>query len=181
MAEKPVIVPVSLEVTDIDLSKIDINQVNKDMSQRLSGLKKSIEDVFSSVDPSKMSKSMVSALSSLKKDIKEVSKAQAQWNSEMEKAGTTSETFKKDSAELERLQSKLTEVTEKMRLFENADGTPLLNDMRNNIGQLQEYNRLQQERKSLEKQISDITAGTGKISPEQYVGIGDISTEAAQS
>ena len=181
MAEKPVIVPVSLEVTDVDLSKIDINQVNKDMSQRLSGLKKSIEDVFNSVDTSKMSKSMASALSSLKKDIKEVSKAQAQWNSEMEKAGTTSETFKKDSAELERLQSKLTEVTEKMRLFENADGTPLLNDMRNNIGQLQEYNRLQQERKSLEKQISDITAGTGKISPEQYVGIGDISTEAAQS
>lgn len=181
MAEKPVIVPVNLEVTDVDLSKIDINQVNKDMSQRLSGLKKSIEDVFSSVDTSKMSKSMTSALSSLKKDIKEVSKAQARWNSEMEKAGTTSETFKKDSAELDRLQSKLTEVTEKMRLFENEDGTPLLNEMRNNIGQLKEYNRLQQERKSLEKQISDITAGTGKISPEQYVGIGDMSTEAAKS
>ena len=132
MAEKPVIVPVNLEVTDVDLSKIDINQVNKDMSQRLSGLKKSIEDVFSSVDTSKMSKSMTSALSSLKRDIKEVSKAQAKWNSEMEKAGTTSETFKKDSAELDRLQSKLTEVTEKMRLFENEDGTPLFNEMRNN-------------------------------------------------
>ena len=144
MAEKPVIVPVNLEVTDIDLSKIDINQVNKDMSQRLSGLKKSIEDVFSSVDTSKMSKSMASALSSLKKDMKEVSKAQAQWNSEMEKAGTTSETFKKDSAELDRLQSKLTEVTEKMSIFKKADGTLPLNEMRT-LGQLNTYSRLQQE------------------------------------
>ena len=181
MAEKPVIVPVNLEVTDVDLSKVDINQVNKDMSQRLSGLRKSIEGVLSSVDTSKMSKSVSSALSSLKKDIKEASAAQARLNSEVSKAGATSETFKKDSAELERFQARLTEVTEKMRLFENEDGTPLLNEMRSNISQLKEYNRLQQERRSIEKQISDITAGTGKISPEQYVNIGDMSTKAAES
>ena len=117
----------------------------------------------------------------MKKDIKETSAAQARLNSEMSKAGATSETFKKDSAELERLQARLTEVTEKMRLFENEDGTPLLNEMRGNISQLKEYNRLQQERKSIEKQISDITAGTGKVSPEQYVNIGDMSTKAAES
>ena len=181
MAEKPVIVPVNLEVTDVDLSKIDVNQVNKDISQRLSGLKNAVESIFSSVDPSKMTKSMSAALSSLKKDIKEASAAQARLNSEMSKAGATSETFKKDSEELERLQARLTEVTEKMRLFENEDGTPLLNEMRGNISQLKEYNRLQQERRSIEKQISDITAGTGKISPEQYVGIGDTSAKAAES
>ena len=119
MAEKPVIVPVNLEVTDVDLSKVDVNQVNKDISQKLAGVRKAVNDIFSSVDTTKLSKPVASALASLRKDIKEVTSAQSRFNDEMSKAGATSETYKKDSEELARLQSELEKTIQKMKLFQD--------------------------------------------------------------
>ena len=54
MAE-PVIVPVQLEVTDVDMSNVNFNDASKEISKSLSTVKKSIQDAQSTYSNLRMS------------------------------------------------------------------------------------------------------------------------------
>lgn len=103
MAEKPVIVPVELraEITDVDLSKVDWKKVQSDMTTKISGLKKTIEDILGSVDPSKMGKAITSSLDQVEKGMREAVAAQDAFNEALVKAGKSSDAYKAKISELD--------------------------------------------------------------------------------
>ena len=79
MAE-PVIVPVQLEVTDIDMSNINFGDVQKQISKNMSGIKKAVSDAFSGIDESAISKPIESAMASVKKSVQAAEEAQLRYN-----------------------------------------------------------------------------------------------------
>lgn len=93
MAE-PVIVPVQLEVTDIDMSNFNSKDVQKAISSSLSGVKKSIQDAFSGINPSAINKSIDSAMTSVKKSMQAAEDAQLRYHEAMVRAGKSSEEYK---------------------------------------------------------------------------------------
>ena len=105
MAEKPVIVPVELQVTELDMSKVDVKNVEKDVTQKLSGLKKTISDIFSGIDTTKMSKSITSSMSAVEKSVSRVLSIYAQFETAYIQAGKSSEVYK----------SKVEDITHKVK------------------------------------------------------------------
>lgn len=93
MAE-PVIVPVQLEVTDIDMSNFDSKAVQKAVSGALSGIKKSIQDVFSGIDPSAINKPIKAAITAVEKSLHALDNANADLNREMIRAGQSTSEYK---------------------------------------------------------------------------------------
>ena len=93
MAE-PVIVPIQLEVTDIDMSGINFGDVQKDISKNMSSIKKSIQDAFSGIDASAINKPIESAMNSVKKSVQAAEDAQLRYNEALIRAGSSTEEYK---------------------------------------------------------------------------------------
>ena len=93
MAE-PVIVPVQLEVTDIDMSNINFSDVQKDISKNMSAIKKSIADAFSGIDASAINKPIEAAMTSVKKSVQAAEDAQLRYNEALLRAGESTEEYK---------------------------------------------------------------------------------------
>lgn len=93
MAE-PVIVPINLEVTDIDMSNINFADVQKDIAKKMSGIKKAMTDAFSRIDASAINKPIESAMSSVKKSVQAAEDAQLRYNEALIKAGQSTEEYK---------------------------------------------------------------------------------------
>lgn len=93
MAE-PVIVPVQLEVTDIDMSNVNFADVQKDISKNMSAIKKSVNEAFSGINASAINKPIESAMASVKKSVQAAEDAQLRYNEALIRAGASTEEYK---------------------------------------------------------------------------------------
>ena len=121
MAE-PVIVPIQLDVTDIDMSNFNPKDVQKQISSSLTNVRKSIEQAFSQIDTSKATKPLLNGMRSLENSFTKVNNAQKAFYKEAVQAGKSSEAYKKVVAELKEAKTQLTTL-EKIRVsWENSQG-----------------------------------------------------------
>jgi phage-related protein len=93
MAE-PVIVPVTLEVTDIDTSEIKFTDAEKQISKSLSGLKKAISDTFSGIDPSAINKPIEKSMEVVKKRAQAATDAHLKYREALIRAGKSTQEYK---------------------------------------------------------------------------------------
>lgn len=93
MAE-PVVVPVKLEVTDIDTSSMDFGDVEKKISSHLSGVKKAIADAFKGVDASAINKPIEKSMGTLAKSVKAEETAILRYRESLVKAGKSTAEYK---------------------------------------------------------------------------------------
>jgi phage-related protein len=100
MAEKPVIVPVELQVTDISTDAVSLSDVQKSVNSKLSKIQKSIGKVFSGIDTSKMNKAIINSMSAVEKSVDNALTAQSKFNQAVIKAGKSSDVYKADIEEV---------------------------------------------------------------------------------
>ena len=100
MAE-PVIVPVQLEVTDIDMSAVDFKDAQKTISAQMSSIKKSVQDAFKGIDASAINKPIESAMNSVKKSVQAAEDAQLRYVEAMRRAGASTKEFKQETADID--------------------------------------------------------------------------------
>ena len=93
MAE-PVIVPVKLEVTDIDTSEMNFTDVEKKITKSLSGIRQHIQEVFSGIDASAINKPIEKSMTEVQKSIRGATQAQLRLNEVMTQAGKSSKEYK---------------------------------------------------------------------------------------
>ena len=101
MAEKPVIVPVELEVTDLNMSGAELKKIQQTVNQTLAGLKKSVSDLFSGIDKNKAGSAIAASMQSVEKGISGALAAQTKLNAAMLQAGRSSEVFKSKVADID--------------------------------------------------------------------------------
>jgi len=99
MAE-PVIVPVQLEVTDIDMSSLDLKDAQKAISAQMTGIKKSIQDAFKGIDASAINKPIDAAMTSVKKSLQAAEDAQLRYQEALIRAGASTEEYKSKISEV---------------------------------------------------------------------------------
>lgn len=100
MAE-PVIVPIKAEFVDIDTSKLNFKDVDKEVSKSMSGIKKSIEDAFKSINPSAINKPIEKSMTAIEKGWQSTEKAYSALTSTMRKAGESTKTYQDTLGDLE--------------------------------------------------------------------------------
>lgn len=93
MAE-PVIVPVTLEVTDIDTTSISFADAEKQISKSLSGIKKQIQEVFSGIDSSAINKPIAKSMTAVEKYAQTAEDALLRYRESIIKAGKSTEEYK---------------------------------------------------------------------------------------
>lgn len=93
MAE-PVIVPVQLEVTDVDMSNVNFNDASKEISKSLSTVKKSIQDALGGIDASAINKPIEKAMASVEKSVKSTESAYLRYREALSAAGKSTEEYK---------------------------------------------------------------------------------------
>ena len=121
MAE-PVIVPVQLEVTDIDMSNFSGQDVQKQISSSLTGVRKSMEKAFSQIDHTKATKPLLSGMRSLENSFIKVNNAQKAFYKEVVKAGKSADSYKSLVAELNEAKTQLDTLGKIRSAWENDDG-----------------------------------------------------------
>lgn len=108
MAEKPVLVPVELQVTELNMTALDTGAL-KDVEKQLSKAVKSISDVFGQIDASKINKPIEAALTKVQAGLSKVLQAQDNYRQAMVAAGQSSENYKADVMELAAAEQRLSE------------------------------------------------------------------------
>lgn len=98
MAE-PVIVPVQLEVTDIDMSGANFADAEKQISKSLSGIKQSINDAFKGIDASAINKPIEKSMTSVTKSVQTAEDAYLRYKESVIKAGKSTEEYKSAMSE----------------------------------------------------------------------------------
>lgn len=93
MAE-PVIVPVQLEVTDIDMSNANFADAEKAISKSLSGIKQSIQDAFSGIDASTINKPIEKSMVAVQKSVQTAETAFLKYREAIINAGKSTEEYK---------------------------------------------------------------------------------------
>ena len=93
MAE-PVIVPVRLEVTDIDMSGANFVDAEKQISKSLSGIKQSIQDAFKGVDASAINKPIKQSMAAVEKSVQAAEDAYIRYKESIIRAGKSTEEYK---------------------------------------------------------------------------------------
>lgn len=92
MAE-PVIVPVQLDVTDIDMSALNLYNANKEISKSLAGIKKSIQDAFSGIDASAINKPIEKSMAKVTKMVGSAEQAYIKYKEALIEAGKSSQEY----------------------------------------------------------------------------------------
>lgn len=122
MAE-PVIVPIQLDVTDVDMSNVNFGDVQKEISKAMSGIKKSIQDAFGGIDASAISKPIEQAMTSVKKSVQAAEDAQLRYNLALINAGKSSKAYKSlISAVDSEIKSHTDQIKEYQKWLDNIDG-----------------------------------------------------------
>ena len=93
MAE-PVIVPINLEVTDIDMSNINLADAQKDISKSMSAVKKSINDVLKGIDASAINKPIEKSITRVTKSLQSLDDAHLRYQESLVRAGKSTEEYK---------------------------------------------------------------------------------------
>ena len=113
MAEN-VNIPVTLEVTDISTGQVDMSEVQKSITDRMSGIKTAVEKTIGSIDTSALNKSLGSAMGSVERSYRSAETAQARFNDAMRKAGESSVDYK---AKLSEVESQIKVVQDKWNAY----------------------------------------------------------------
>lgn len=95
MAE-PVIVPVQLEVTDVDVSNVNFDDASKQISKSLAAVKKSIQDAFSGIDASAINKPIEKSMAAVEKTVQSAESAYLRYREALISAGKSTEEYKAD-------------------------------------------------------------------------------------
>lgn len=153
MAE-PVIVPVQLEVQDIEMD-FNASEINKELRERLSGVRKTINDIFSEVDPSTLNKAISKSMKAIESDLAKAETAQRQYGRTLVTVGKSTKAYKDALKELEAEQKKLGDIKQRMSAWEDDSGNPQ-NGMsaaaqKNYVEMLKEYEAQLRKVKELEK------------------------------
>ena len=144
MAEKPVIVPVELQVTDVDISAVNLKDVQKDVNQKLAGLRKTIGDLFSGIDTSKMNKAITDSMASVEKSISKAITAQSKLDQAIIQAGRSSEVFKSRMAEVD---SQIHAVQEQIKSLDSMNLGKAVKPVRDNM--VKELEALEKQKASI--------------------------------
>ena len=118
MAE-PVIVPVQLEVHDINMN-FDAAEINKELRETLSGVRKTLNDIFSQADPSTLNKAITKSMRGIERDLSKAEVAQRQYNRALVAAGKSTAEYKAEVKELELARAKLSEISDQKEIFEEG-------------------------------------------------------------
>jgi phage-related protein len=126
MADTPVIVPVQLEVTELDMGNVNISDVQKSMTQKLAGLSKSINSAMSAIGKSgQANKAIGSSMSAVEKSVTRVFSAYDKFSNTLKTAGKSSDEYKAKLQELEQVEKELNGaggLADQKSQFENASG-----------------------------------------------------------
>jgi len=109
MAEKPVIVPVELQVADIDMTNLDQGALEH-IEKQLAKTTASIGKAMGSIDGSKVGKSLETALTKVEGSMAKVVRAEEAYRQALIKAGQSSEWYQKELAALEEDQRKVVDL-----------------------------------------------------------------------
>ena len=121
MAE-PVIVPVTLEVTDIDTSNFDTKDVQKSISSSMNVVRKSIEQAFSQINASNATKPLLTGVRSLENRFIQLNNAQKVFYREAAKAGKSTDEYKKLTVDMAEAKKQLDTLESARASWENASG-----------------------------------------------------------
>ena len=108
MAE-PVIVPVQLEVQDIEMD-FNASEINKELRDSLAGVRKTLNDIFSEADPSVMNKAITKAMRGIERDLARAEVAQRQYNRTLVAAGKSTTEYADEVKELESARAELSKL-----------------------------------------------------------------------
>ena len=100
MAE-PVIVPIQLEVTDVDMSGANFADASKQIAKSLTSVKKSVQDVFNGIDPSAINKSIGKSMAKVEKGVQKYEKAYDGLESAVRRAGESTKEYQNALADLD--------------------------------------------------------------------------------
>lgn len=121
MAE-PVIVPIQLEVTDIDMSNFNHADAQKEISSSLRGVRKSMEQVFSQVDISKATKPLLSGMQSIESRFIRLNNAQKAFYKEAVQVGKSTDAYKKLVNTLDEAKTQLANLESIRSAWEDDNG-----------------------------------------------------------
>lgn len=123
MADAPVIVPIQLEVTDLDMSNVDMSDVQKSMTKKLTDLSKSVNNAMSAIGKSGQSnKAIDSSMSTVEKSVTRVLSAYDKYVNALNNAGKSSDEYKAKLAELEQAQNEASSIRSQREAFEDDNG-----------------------------------------------------------
>ena len=151
MAE-PVIVPVQLEVTDIDTAPINFKDAEKEISNALSGIKKQIQGVFSGIDPSAINKPIEKSMGVVEKRLQSVTDAFLRYREVATKAGESTRAYRDATADLD---ARIANLKETLADYEQKG-----------LAWLPQYKQVQAE-------LEGAIAERSKIDPIQFVDDAD--------
>ena len=176
MADTPVIVPVQLEITELDMNNVDLSEVQKGLKSQLSGLTKSINDALSKMGGSSNS-AIRSSMKSVEKTVLNITKAFDKFATAIESTGKSSDVYKEKLEELKSAQEELRKLEETKSSFEDASGNYTGNNKKYpNSGYLDMSQRTMYDEtvaaymKQLEK-VAELEAEVRD--PSQFANIGD--------
>lgn len=162
MAEKPVIVPVELQVTDLNLEESDLRSISNDINKRLSGVAKSVSDLFGKIDASKMGKSIASAMTKVENSVLKALQAEDNFRQAIKASGESSAEYKDKLDELDGAYQKLQELKDIKSLWEDSSGKFA-------GGDINAYNKAVAE---YENQIRRIRQLESEAKPEEFALVG---------
>lgn len=164
MAE-PVIVPIQLEVQDIEL-EFNAAEINKELSERLSGVRKTVNNILSSVDPSTMNKAISKSMKAIEADVARVEVAQRQFGRTVTTVGKSTQGYKDALKDLEAEQKKLDDIKGMKAVFEDDQGKPR-SDL--NAGMKKSYAELSKEYSA---QMNKVRRMENEATPENFAWTG---------
>lgn len=178
MAE-PVIVPVQLEITDIDMSALNLYDAEKQISKSLSGIRKSIQDTFSGIDPSIINKPIEKAMTGVEKSLQGYEDSVLRYRESLVAAGKTSKEYQSKVSEIDSQIASTKEIIQDLSAMNVSPKViepyrKQLNDLinaRNKINPIQfidgaEPMKLEKAANALKKVLiayNDLTTSTGKF------------------
>lgn len=146
MAE-PVIVPIQLEVTDVDMSKVNLSDVQKNISEKMSGVRKAITETFKGIDASAINKPIEAAMTNVKKSVQAAEDAQLRYRDTLIKAGESTKEYREATAMLD---AKVANLQETLADYKKKGYT-----------WVPEY-------KEIQKELEDAIALRNRIDPIQF-------------
>ena len=114
-------VPVEL-VADLDLSQVDVKDVQKTLESKLSGIRDSMKQIFAQVNTSKATKPLLDGIKSVESSFTKLNNAHKAFNAEMTKAGKSTSSYKQVAAELDAAKAKLVELEQTRSNWEDDQG-----------------------------------------------------------
>ena len=120
MAE-PVIVPITLEVTDIDMEHVDFGDAKKTIEKSLKDVKQSVQDVFSGISDESVNKAVKKSMNSVSNSVYKTTLAYKQFEYAMNRAAKSSAEYKRILTDVTRTEEELARANESLNEFTVLD------------------------------------------------------------